>query len=378
MQTHNFTWNGPNNRHPPDPAAGEADVVFYFGGRHALADRSLYPSLRAAFPRAILTGCSTGGQIGGGGLSDETVVGLAMSMERSTVRLARLPISATEDSFAAGVQIGRELRAPDLAGVVILSDGLMVNGANLAAGIVSAVPPGTPIAGGMAGDGDRFESTLVGANCSPAEGVVAAVGFYGKHITLRAMGGGGWSAFGPRRLITRAAQNVLHELDGKPALELYTTYLGEEAAQLPASGLRFPMLIRDPSSGRELIRTLLSIGHPAGSITFAGNMPEGWTAQLMRASSEKLREAAFLAAGDLRSRHAAPPDAALLVSCIGRRMFLGQRTDDEIDAVRDSLGAGVPVAGFYSYGEFAPLAGVGQVELHNQTMTVMTITEECA
>ncbi len=358
--------------------ARDADVVFYFGGRQALEDRSLYPSLRATFPNAILTGCSTGGQIGGEGLSDEPVVGLAMSMERSTARLARLPISEALDSFAAGVRIGRELRAPNLAGIIVLTDGLMVNGGDLAAGIASAVPPGTPVAGGMAGDGERFEATLVGANCSPVAGVVAAVGFYGKHITMNAMGGGGWSAFGPRRQITRASRNVVYELDGRPALELYTTYLAEEATLLPASGLRFPMMIRDPGGGRELIRTLLSINRATGSITFAGNMPEGWSAQLMRASSEKLREAAFLAASDLRNRHASPPDAALLFSCIGRRMFLGQRTDDEIDAVRDSLGGGVPVAGFYSYGEFAPLAGAGQVELHNQTMTVMTITEECA
>lgn len=377
MHTHSFKWNGPAHHGAPEPKARDADVVFYFGARQALADRSLYPNLRTAFPKAILTGCSTGGQIGSEGLSDGLVVGLAMSLERSTARLARLPISGPENSFAAGARIGSELNAPDLAGIVVLTDGLRVNGGDLAAGIASAIPSGITVAGGMAGDGDRFEATLVGANCSPVGGIVAAVGFYGKHITLNAKGGGGWSAFGPRRKISRSTQNVLYELDGKPALELYTKYLGAEAAQLPASGLRFPMLIRDPGTDRELIRTLLSVDRATGSITFAGNMPVGWTAQLMRASSEKLCDAASLAARDLRDQGSTAPDAALLVSCIGRRMFLGQRTDDEIEAVRDSLGGSVPVFGFYSYGEFAPLAGAGQVELHNQTMTVMTITEEC-
>lgn len=377
MHSYSFKLHEPSQRHAPDPKSRDADVVFYFGARHDLADRSLYPNLRNAFPKAILAGCSTGGQIGSEGLSDGPVVGLAMSLERSATRLARLPISGPENSFAAGVRIGGELNAPDLAGIVVLIGGLKVNGGDLASGIASVIPPGIPVAGGMAGDGDRFEETLVGANCSPAAGVVAAVGFYGKHIILKAKGGGGWSAFGPRRKITRSAHNVLHELDGRPALELYNKYLGSEATQLPASGMRFSMLIRDIGTGRELIRSLLSVDRVTGSIAFAGNMPEGWTAQLMRASSEKLRDAAFLAAADLHGDGATPPDAALLVSCIGRRIYLGQRADDEIEAVRDSLGGAVPVTGFYSDGEFALLAGAGPVELHNQTMTVMSITEEC-
>lgn len=376
MRTHSFTWNRSSNRGQPAPAACDADVVFYFGSRGALSDRTLFSSLREAFPKANLMGCSTGGQIGSSGLADEPIVGLALSLERSRVRVSRQPISRHDDSYAAGASLAIDLNAPDLAGLVVLTDGLKVNGGNLAAGIASVIPPGIPVAGGMAGDDNRFESTLVGANCSPTSGVVAAAAFYGEHISLRASHGGGWSAFGPRRSITRSAHNVLYELDGRPALELYTKYLGSEANQLPASGLRFPVLIRDPrNSGKELIRTLLSVDRATGSITFAGNMPEGWTAQLMRASSERLRDAACQAAGSLTNDIPRAPDAALLVSCIGRRMYLGQRTDDEIEAVRDSLGGSVPVVGFYSYGEFAPLAGGGHVELHNQTMTVLTVTE---
>jgi hypothetical protein len=64
---------------------------------------------------------------------------------------------------------------------------------------------------------------------------------------------------------------------------------------------------------------------------------------------------------------------ALLVSCIGRRLLMGQRIEDEIQAVRKVLPTEVPQLGFYSYGEIAPHCRSGDCDLHNQTMT-MTIT----
>jgi hypothetical protein len=228
----------------------------------------------------------------------------------------------------------------------------------------------------MAGDGDRFEETLVAANCSPTRGLVAAVGLYGPNLRLQTGYGGGWTVFGPRRQITRSERNILFELDGKPALDLYETYLGPEAGALPGSGLRFPLLIRDPEDpSTELIRTLLAIDRSKGTITYAGNLPQGWTAQLMRANFSRLTDGAASAARSAIQNAPSRSEAGLLISCIGRRLVLGQRTEDEVEAVRDVLGASTSLAGFYSYGEFSPRAGDGSVELHNQTMTVLTISE---
>jgi hypothetical protein len=353
------------------PESGsDADLVLYFGSSDRLAERGLFARLRHEFPKAILLGCSTGGQIVRGGVEDDAVCGLALGFDHATARLYRQPVGSDTDSFAAGVNIGTSLAGDDLAGVIVLSDGLRINGSELAEGIASALPPGTPVAGGLAGDGNRFARTLVGANCSPTSGMVAAVGLYGAGLAFRTGSGGGWTVFGPRRKITASNRNVLHTLDGMPAIELYDTYLGPEAGQLPGSGLRFPLLIRDPG-GKALIRTLLAVDRQRGTLTFAGNLPEGWTAQLMRANFERLSEGAGSAVRSIGGT----AEAALLVSCIGRRLVLGQRTEDEIDAVEAGLGTEAPIAGFYSYGEFAASQAGGPVELHNQTMTVLTLSE---
>jgi hypothetical protein len=378
LRTESFIWR-PQETHGPSARLGEAQLVLFFGPRQLLAERQHYAALRQAYPGAILLGCSSGGQIVPEGVEEGVISGLAMHFATSRLRLHREPVSPGAASRHIGRRLGEALAAPDLAGIIVLSDGLLVNGSELAEGLAEAVPLGVPIAGGMAGDDDRFEETLVSANCSPARGVVGAVGLYGDGLAIRTGYGGGWTVFGPRRRITRADRNVLRELDGQPALALYEAYLGPDAHALPGSGLRFPLLIRDPANpATELIRTLLAIDRDKGTMTFAGNLPEGWTAQLMRANFQRLAEGAGLAARQAHGRDEATGEAALLVSCIGRKLVLGQRIEDEIDAVRRGLGGAIPACGFYSYGEFSPAAGGGPVELHNQTMTVLTIAERAA
>jgi hypothetical protein len=66
---------------------------------------------------------------------------------------------------------------------------------------------------------------------------------------------------------------------------------------------------------------------------------------------------------------------SILVSCIGRRLLMGQRTTDETEAAGAELGANTVRLGFYSYGEISPHATSGICELHNQTMTVTTLAE---
>jgi len=313
----------------------EANLVLFFGPRARLADRKLYSELRAGFPKAAIAGCSTGGQICERGVEDGEVSGICFAFDRSTVRLFRQPVTASPNSFSIGVNIGEDLYWPDLAGIIVLSDGLSVNGSELAEGIASILPPGIPVAGGMAGDGDRFEQTLVAANCSPTRGLVAAVGLYGPNLRLQTGHGGGWTVFGPRRQITHSDRNILYELEGKPALDLYETYLGPEAGALPGSGLRFPLLIRDPENpSTELIRTLLAVDRSKGTITCAGNLPQGWTAQLMRANFSRLTDGAASAARSAIEDMSSRSEAGLLISCIGRRRVLGQRTEDEVEAVR--------------------------------------------
>ena len=359
-----------------------ADLVLYFGSRQMLATGLPFAALRARFPDANIVGCSTGGQVTGEDVNDEVLTALALAFSNTPLRLASTIVEDPMHSASAGKDIGQQLAAADLVCVFVLSDGLNVNGSALVDGIVSAVGSKVAVSGGLAGDGAAFAETLVGCNDTPKARTVAAIGFYGTSIQFGHGSAGGWDVFGPKRRITLSQGNVLLEVDGKPALDLYKLYLGpDESQKLPGSALLFPMRISDPKHpDRAVVRTVLSVDSAAGSMTFAGDMPEGWTAQLMRGSFGRL------CAGAAEATHRATQamdeaetdSAAILVSCIGRRLLMGQRIDEELEAANAELPADCRTIGFYSYGEIAPHDGSGPCQLHNQTMTVTLLSERAA
>ncbi|MGY8637154.1 FIST N-terminal domain-containing protein [Bradyrhizobium sp. 14AA] len=354
--------------------------MLYFGCREGLENGERYRELRGRYPVGHIVGCSTGGQIHGDDICDDVIVAVALRFDHTQVRLVHDVVETREASRARGARLARQLMAPDLAGLFVLSDGLAVNGGELLAGITEVVGPDLPVTGGLAGDGTRFEQTIVGADSAPLPNRVAAIGFYGASFHFAHGCAGGWDVFGPRRKVTKSDGPVVAELDGEPPLDLYTRYLGEEeAAAMPGSGLAFPLRIHDEAEpGRQIVRSVFAVDRDARTLTFAADIPEGCTAQLMRANFDSLAAGAGEAGRQARSALAgevAGDKLAILVSCTGRRRVMGQRTQDELDAVAAELGEDVVRIGFYSYGEIAPPAASGRCELHNQTMTVTVIGE---
>lgn len=381
MTVHSLSWNGASgwSRRPGTVAAG-ADLVLYFGATDVLARASgPVPELAAAFPSATVCGCSTAGEISGGAVSDDSLAALVIDFAKTSVRAARAVITRAADSRAVAADLARQLAAPDLAHVLVLSDGLSVNGTQLTAGFRDVIDARVAVSGGLAGDGAAFKRTLVGLGADVAPHCVVALGFYGAALRVDCGSAGGWQPFGPKRLVTRAEGNVLHELDGQPALALYKKYLGDRAAGLPATGLLFPLeIFSDARATQGLVRTILAVDEAAQSLTFAGDVPTGCYAQLMRCTHDRLVAGAAAAATAVRTAAAAPEarwDFALLVSCVGRKLVLGQRVEDEVEAVRTILGEPVPTLGFYSYGEICPAQAGRGCELHNQTMTLTAFTE---
>lgn len=380
MYSQQITWNLQAGWTPAVDHPEKVALIFYFGARDVLACGTRYHELRKMFPAAHILGCSTGGQINNSDVNDEGIVAAAIRFDSTQLRLVDRHITDASHSWDCGEAIGKELDADDLAGVFLLSDGLNVNGSELVNGLVSAIGSGIPLTGGLAGDGANFTETLVGGDCVPRSRMVVGIGFYGKTIRIGHGSAGGWDLFGPRRQVTRAAGNVLFELDGEPALDLYERYLGpEESKDLPGSALVFPIQVHDaeqPDSA--VVRTVLAVDHEKRSVTFAGDIPQGWTAQLMRGNFDRLAEGAADAARQAQTGLKCAKDEhqfSILVSCIGRRLLMGQRTSDETEAAAAELGAGTLRLGFYSYGEISPHSKSGICELHNQTMTVTSFAE---
>jgi hypothetical protein len=347
--------------------AFDADIVFSFLDSELARNTNAFSELKALFPHAKIVGCTTGGEIAnshahvGGGFA------AALGFENVLIRSAEAEITDASQSGEIARNLAHKLLGEDLRGIFILSDGALVNGSALVAGFQEILGPHVSINGGLAGDGDRFGHTLVGCDGDLKVGCIVAIGFYGAGITLRTGSFGGWEVFGPKRVITKANGNVLQELDGKSALDLYKRYLGEEAENLPSSALFYPLQISAPNGSESVVRTILGIDDATGAMTFAGDMPLGWSAQLMVGEGASLIEGARKAGQAVGATNA--NNFALLVSCIGRRLVLGQRASEEVRAVVDALG-GIAHAGFYSYGEISPNGFAGTCNLHNQTMTV--------
>jgi hypothetical protein len=352
-------------------------LVLAFGSGPPLAGPAPLAELAARLPGALLVGCSTAGEICDTRVADDTLVATAVELAAGRVHGAFRDLPTPGASAEAGEQLGRELAAvADLAHVLVLSEGVRVNGSALVAGLAHALPPGVTVTGGLAADGPRFARTSVIWRGEVRERGVVAVGLAGPGLVTGCGSLGGWDPFGPERLITRARANVLYELDGHSALELYRRYLGEHAAGLPATGLFFPLAVRAGRDETAVVRTILAVDESEQSITFAGEMPEGARARFMKANSDRLIDGATDAALTChRALASAPAELALLVTCVGRRMVLDQRVEEELEAVRQVLGPSPALTGFYSYGEISPFNPAERCELHNQTMTVTTLRE---
>jgi hypothetical protein len=381
MKTEQWQWStdkGWDGRVPSGSTTlgASAQVVFLFGSTQDIEAGGCFSILRTAYPNAYLFGCTTAGEIHDTHVTDSTVTITAVSFEYTHVAIAQIPISGIDQSFEAGEQLVRSLDTRNLRHIFVLSEGVRVNASRLVQGINSSLPPDVTVSGGFAGDGYRIQETLTWCAGDPKRSSVVALAFYGDRLRVSIASSSGWDPFGPDRLITKSKENVLYELDGRSALSLYKQYLGEHAQGLPASGFLFPLALRVGDQQNRVIRTIMAVDEQEQSITFAGNMPEHSYARLTHCRIENLIDEVHVAAtSSIEHLGVSSPQFSLLVSCIGRRLVLKQRIEEEIEVARSVLGEHTALTGFYSYGEIAPIMHGGLSELHNQTITITNFAE---
>jgi hypothetical protein len=362
----------------PGPAESDPSpqLALLFGSRASLTDSDSIASIGRRFPNATLLGCSTAGEILDSSIYDDTVSVTAIRFDATRIVAVSVAIANPADSRAAGATLARSFPVDGLVHLFVLSDGLNVNGSELVKGLSEILPAGVTLSGGLSADGSAFGETTVVFRETASSKTIAAVGFYGDRLEVGCASLGGWDSFGPERLVTKSEGNVLYELDGLSALELYKRYLGDHAKDLPGSGLLFPLSIRSPDDDSSVVRTILAVSEEAQSLTFAGDVPIGWYGRLMKANFDRLIDGATGAArGSVVNASAQQPDLAILISCVGRRMVLRQRTEEELEGVRDVFGPGTFLTGFYSYGEISPITPTAKCALHNQTMTITSLRE---
>lgn len=355
----------------------EPALLLAFGSVDHFTAPGFAEALRAACPQAVVLGCSTAGEINGDGVTDGSCALSAVHFDRVRLTHGSTALADMADSHAAGERLGRQLAAPDLKAVLVFGPGIGINGSALVNGLASELPAGVAITGGLAGDGGAFRRTFTLGPDGVSDRTVVAVGFCGDGLQFAHGSFGGWEPFGPSRKVTRCAGNILYELDGAPALAVYKRYLGDHARDLPASGLLFPFaMLGEDHSALGLIRSVLAVDDAAGSLTLAGEIDPNGYLKLMHASTDRLVNGAEAAAEAAAQMLNNPGESlAILVSCVGRKVVMGQRVDEEVEAVGSVLGSKAVLTGFYSYGEISPFTPGTSCHLHNQTMTITCLSE---
>lgn len=364
-------------------------LVLVFASPQFISNPEPIKELAKHYPQSIIIGCSSAGEIAGAYLNDKSIAAARIlddslsvavtSFEGTKIKSALVGIDESSESYEVGKKIAESLDENDLRGIFVLSEGLQVNGSELVRGL-NAINKNIVITGGLAGDGSKFQQTWTIYNGEIKTNLAIGVGLYGDKIKIAHGSRGGWDIFGPERKITKSKNNILYELDGRPALELYKEYLGDRASGLPATGLLFPLAIRkDSSDDKPLVRTILGINEQDQSLVFAGDVPMGHLAQLMHANFDRLITGATEAGESaletiMRQDLADTPILAVAISCVGRRLLLGERTEEEVESMLQVLPKETKLVGFYSYGELSPFAS-GKCDFHNQTMTLTTFSE---
>jgi hypothetical protein len=353
-------------------------LVLVFGNRYMLQDENIYNEIRKKFKKGHLVFGSTSGEITSKSVDEESITITAIEFENSSFSIATASINDSEnkiDSYKIGVELIQKLPSKNLKYAFVVSDGSFVNGSQLAVGMNSATKNNLLITGALCGDGSRFQTTLSSYNEKPKERELVAIGLYGDSLEVSFSTNGGWIPFGPERIVTKSTDNILYELDGKPALDLYKTYLGEKSKDLPGAALLYPLKVKYFDENKSIVRTILNINEEENSMILAGDIQENSRVQLMMTNVDSIVNAAEVCAENALSYRHKKPELAILISCIGRKLVLDQRVEEEVEEVIEVIGKEAAVCGFYSYGEIAPFNEEINCQLHNQTMAITLISE---
>lgn len=351
-------------------------LVLVFGNRYLLEKNEIFDEIKSLFPDGDLVFGSTSGEISEGTVNDESITITAIEFEKSSFEIKTSNVLHAElNSFKTGEDLVNQFDKAGLKHVFVISEGSFINGSELTKGMNAALQNEVLITGGLCGDDARFETTLASYNENPKKGEIVAIGFYGENLDISFSIHGGWTPFGPERIVTKSKGNVLYELDHMPALDLYKKYLGEKSKQLPAAALLYPLNVKSNNEAQSIVRTILNIDEENNTMILAGDIPENSKVQLMMTNVDRIANASEKAALQAMEERKSKAELALLVSCIGRKLVLDQRVEEEVEEVVEVLGEDTTICGFYSYGEIAPFHGETACQLHNQTMTITLISE---
>jgi hypothetical protein len=292
---------------------------------------------------------------------------------------------ATADSVSADLR-GAARRVTELAReraggdgensvLMMLTDGLAGDLREVVRGSYAVTGATVPLVGGAASEDLSMKATYQFADGKLMSNSLIAIWINSPH-PLGIGVAHGWHPIGDPVTVTRAEANIIHELDGRPAVDVYLEQRGGDVSVAEpgdTTGPTFARLTFDHPLGLANAAGTFDGRHilgrtQEGALVMFGHVSEQSVVQVLAGNRRELVEAAGSAAATAVQRLGGTPRGALVFSCAGRVMPLGEDLAEEAGAIRGPLGK-APFAGFFTYGEFARVTG--STGFHNATVVVL-------
>jgi hypothetical protein len=334
-----------------------------------------------AFPGLDLIGCTTDGEMSSVlGFQQDSLILMLFCSDDVGIEIgighevSKDPIAAAHQAVQQANQNHDQPKLCILLPASYIADGTTTNGELILQGLKQALGENVLIIGGTAGDQYRFKNTYQFFRQEVLNDTLPILVFYGDILFSHGIGCG-WEPLGSASVITKSEGTVLYEVDGKSALEFYQDYLGDRSptAENPLAVFEGDSASADLSD-RYYMRVPTTCDRSNGSINFLGNVPEQSTIKMTDINRDEVVAASktsFQMALD--NYPGTEPEAVLIFSCCCRRWLLGTRAKQEYQLVRNTVSQNIPIAGFYTYGEFAPLESGGETYYHQETFVTLLL-----
>jgi len=320
------------------------------------------------FPKSVLIGSTTDGIINGMEVYNATKnVATFTIFEQTTLESQLIKYEDSQcSSFEAGQAVASKVMSESTKVIITFADGIHTNGEEYVNGI-SSVAPGITITGGLAADNGEMLKTYVFDNNEVTSAGAVAVSLNNENLNVSTKYSFDWMPVGKKLTVTKSVKNRIYEIDGMSAVAVYAKYFGHELAnQLPQVGIEFPLIFE--KNGVSVGRAVL-LKHNDGSLTFAGNIPEGTAVNFGVGSIERILQNGNYHIGRLLNETKYEAEAVFVYSCMARRRFMNDNMAEELEILK-RIGS---VSGFFTYGEFFHSNNANQ--LLNETMTLIAISE---
>ena len=329
-------------------------------------------------------GCTSCGEFTGDHHSDGEMVMLLLDIDRQYYRLLLVEGKDTTVEAAASTlaeQALHQFRSPTflLSCTGVFADGEYFDGDTLVRVLVDQLGRDCVFFGGMAGDDWAIKNSYVFTTQQESGHAIAALVFDGDRVTLQGIATHGWKPLGLSRKVTKSIGSKIYSIDGQPAVEMYLKYLGMEKKNGDENfdlfkdlSIHFPFIARR-KDGETIIKSPRSIDRESNALVMDIEMEEGSEFYFTIPPDFEISDEIIAEADEMKKSLDSQPDALLIFSCAGRPPVLGPLTVMENEGLAKVWE--LPMAGFYTYGEFGRTRN-GQQHFHSAMCCWVTIKEK--